>query len=159
MNKYLMLEPKDVFQIANILKNIDNDNKSFMSPYMENIDLTEQSIRIAMFDYKEIYFGILEDERFINIACLRVYPNPPFKISSVELKLILNVNEFTKDFFVYIKNTVKNYFANISKISIYDNHKKTISDTLISLGFCKELTLDNEVGVGEDVDVYSSFII
>ncbi|SHE90062.1 hypothetical protein [Caloramator proteoclasticus] len=90
MNKYLMLEPKDVFQIANILKNIDNDNKSFMSPYMENIDLTEQSIRIAMFDYKEIYFGILEDERFINIACLRVYPNPPFKISSVELKLILN---------------------------------------------------------------------
>lgn len=54
---------------------------------------------------------------------------------------------------------MKNYFANISKISIYDNHKKTISDTLISLGFCKELTLDNEVGVGEDVDVYSSFII
>lgn len=156
MNKYTMLEPKDVFEISTTIKNINDDTKFFISPYAEKVELTEQNIRVAMFDYKEIYFAMMEEERFKNVVCLKIYPNPPFKIASAELKLILNVNEFTKDFFDYIKNTVINYFPNISKISTYDDYKTTINDILISLNFVKELTLINEVCVG-DVGVYSNF--
>ncbi|WP_286910423.1 hypothetical protein [Clostridium sp. UBA1652] len=157
MYKYIMLEPKNVFDISNIIKETNSNTNFFISPYTEKNELIEQSIRVAMFDYKELYFATVEKETFKNIVCLKILPNPPFKNASAEIKIISNIDEFNDRLFTYIKGELIKYFPNISKITIYNFNNK-IDKLVNTFKFTKELTLLKELPDG-NIDVYSNYLI
>lgn len=156
--KYKMLQPENVFEISNFINNIKDNTNAYISPYIGEDELTEQYIRINTFEYKEFYFGMYNNETIVNLIGLIIFPNPPFKYSYTEIKVIGNVDLFEKGFFDFCKNTIKDYFDNISKITCYlctDN--TNMKNVLKNFNFEEEVLLKKEIKENKDIIVYSNF--
>ena len=157
MNKYLMLQPKDVFDITAALENAKDTEQMYISPFIDMSELNERAIRYNMFEFRDIYFASYDRNEIVNLVCFGLPLNPPLKKASLEFKLVLDINKFDKCFFDFIKEQLNSSFPNISKITVLIAQNYSIKKVIDEFNFVKEITLSNELE-NSDVDIYSNFL-
>ena len=165
MNDFRLLEISDSYNISDFIKQSDIfiDRKNNMIGAHYNIqEFDEVAIREHMFNYEIICFASFIDNKIESILYY-VLPKDVSNVTSIELKLFTKVNsKKCNEFMDFSISKIKEIFGEVYKrVNIYikqDELNIEFKNKLKELKFIEEILLKNELGVNQNVVVFTRFI-